>query len=94
MKILLIAATELEIAPTRAHLQRHCTELVPGQFVRGQLEIDVLITGVGLPLAAYALGRQLARYQYDLLIQAGVAGAIDPTLKLGEVVEVVSDCFA
>lgn len=94
MKILLVTATPFEVAPTVQHLQRHFSELVPGQFVREQSEVELLVSGVGLPLTAYRLGKQLARQQYDLAIQAGVAGAVDSALQLGEVVEVVSDCFA
>lgn len=95
MNILLVSATPYEIAPLVATLG-------PGQqlpdgcttYTTGGATLTVCITGVGLPLAAFALGRHLATHTYDLLVQAGVAGAFDRQLALGQVVEVVSDCFA
>ncbi|WP_367389308.1 futalosine hydrolase [Lewinella sp. LCG006] len=94
MKILLIAATAFEIAPLLDFLRSEGWEREPLHFQKEALSIEVLITGVGLPLAAFALGHRLTTRQYNLLLQAGVAGAIDRQLQLGEVVEVVSDCFA
>jgi futalosine hydrolase len=63
-------------------------------YTYGGASVTVCITGVGLPLTAFALGRHLATHRYDLLVQAGVAGAIDRQLALAQVVEVVSECFA
>lgn len=94
MKILLVAATTFEIAPLLDALRLKGWKREPLHFQKDTLSIEVLITGVGLPLAAFALGHRLATCSYDLLLQAGVAGAIDRELQLGEVVEVVSDCFA
>lgn len=94
MKILLVAATTFEIAPLLDVLRSEGWEREPLHFQKEDLSIEVLITGVGLPLAAFALGHRLATRQYNLLIQAGVAGAIDRNLQLGDVVEVISDCFA
>ncbi len=53
-----------------------------------------MITGVGLPLTAYSLGKILGQKKYDLAINAGIAGAFNREMKIGTVVEVVSDCFA
>jgi futalosine hydrolase len=94
MKILLVTATTFEIAPLLDALRSEGWEREPNHFQKEALSIEVLITGVGLPLAAFALGHRLATRRYNLLVQAGVAGAIDRNLKLGSVVEVVSDCFA
>jgi futalosine hydrolase len=94
MKILLVAATPFEIDPLLGFLRSEGWEREPLHFQKEALSIEVLITGVGLPLAAFSLGHRLATRQYNLLIQAGVAGAIDRNLQLGDVVEVISDCFA
>lgn len=94
MKILLVTATTFEIAPLLDFLRAEGWEREPLHFQNEALSIEVLITGVGLPLAAFALGHRLATRKYNLLVQAGVAGAIDRNLQLGEVVEVISDCFA
>lgn len=92
--MLLVSATPFEIAPLLEYLRAEGWEEESGHFKKANLHLEVLITGVGLPLTAYALGHRLAQHSYDLVVQAGVAGAIDRNLELGAVVEVVSDCFA
>lgn len=96
MHILLVTATPFEIAPLRAQL----TPLDPSEqtglprFRSGALIVEILTTGVGLPLTAFALGSVLARQKYDLALQAGVAGALDPELAMTQVVGVGSERFA
>lgn len=91
MKILLVAATSFEIAPLLQALQEKERQPYTYQFETSRL--DVLLTGVGLPLTAFALAHRLAHKSYDWLLQAGVGGAIDRSLSLGQVVQVVSDSF-
>lgn len=43
---------------------------------------------------AFSLGTELASKNYDLAINAGIAGAFDRSLKTGDVVSVGLDCFA
>lgn len=43
---------------------------------------------------AFALGQQSVNHSYDLCINAGIAGAFDRSLEVGEVVEVCSDVLA
>lgn len=81
MRILLCAATELEIKPTLSFL----AEKVLDQ------KVEVLITGVGLVAATYSLTRRLAKGHPKLVIQAGVAGALNEELALGQVVVVGSE---
>ena len=83
MSILLCAATIGEIKPTLAYLK----EQLPVS------EVDVLITGVGLTATTYRLTRQLIIKRPELVIQAGVAGALNPGLDLGEVVVVRSEAI-
>ncbi|MEJ6982493.1 futalosine hydrolase [Pedobacter sp. P351] len=85
MKILLVAATALEIDPILSDIK--------SLELNGNI-IDSLITGVGMTATAYALGKTLALSKYDLAINAGIAGAFDRSLKIGDVVLVSSDCFA
>ena len=76
-KALLVAATRAEIAPALAELKD---------------EVEVLITGVGLTHTTLTLTRRLATPPLPrVLIQAGLGGAVDPELRLGEVVQVVSE---
>ena len=81
MSILLCAATEGELKPTLGFLQEKNLQNV----------VEVLITGVGLTAATYSLTRRLAVQRPSLVIQAGVAGALNLELGLAEVVWVRSE---
>lgn len=94
MTILLTAATPFEVAPTLSHLEQAWQSTTAGVFTRGNTQINVLITGVGLTATAFALGRVLHSQAPDWVLNAGIAGAIDRKLTLGEVVQVVSEQFA
>lgn len=78
MKILLVSATEAEVA---AYLSRK------HEWVHS------LITGVGSVATTYALSKALASDQYDFVLQAGVGGSYDKGVPLGSVLHVVQDCF-
>ncbi len=78
MQILLIAATGKEIEP----------------FTATNAKTDVLITGVGVPNTLYHLQKRLQQIEYDIIIQAGVAGTCNQNILLGQTVLVKQDCFA
>lgn len=86
-KLLLAAATVMEVAPFLDVLRKKS-----GQF--GSVQVDVLITGIGLTATAYHLTRQLQLKKYDMVIQAGVAGSFDLTRKPGSVVVINQDSIA
>lgn len=94
MRILIIAATPFEIAPLRQRLEKEWTQESTGYFRRANLRVALTVTGVGLTATAYHVGRALLRERYDLAINAGLGGAIDTDLDLGQVVRVVSEQFA
>lgn len=93
MKILLLSATSFEVAKTLVWLEKNFTPKAPNHFESGALSVAVLYTGVGLPVTAFALGSVLASQKFDLLIQAGIGGALDQELAIGEVVEIISERF-
>jgi futalosine hydrolase len=78
MQILLIAATATEIEP----------------FTAANSQVDVLITGVGVPSTIYHLQKRIHQMDYDCIIQAGIAGSFSNQMSLGQVVLVKQDCFA
>lgn len=82
MRIILCAATEMEIAPTLQSLTRNQNKT-----------IDLLITGIGLMAATYALTKEIATARPDLILQAGVAGSLQTDQPLGQVVAVKSECI-
>lgn len=81
MKILMVAATAAESEPLRT------------KFEAGTIgcHVDFLHTGIGMVAMAYALTRRLSEESYDLVLNAGVAGAIRPSLPIGSVVVVGAD---
>ncbi len=95
MRILVVAATEAEIAPLLAALGDRSApgdRITAGTCAGHQLE--VLISGVGMVATAAWCSRALARTRYDLGLNLGVCGSFDPALTPGMVVHVVSDCIA
>ena len=94
MRILLVAATILEIRPFLA-------KLIPlgeatGQVSHYQLKntfIDVLIPGIGMMQTAYHIGKQTAVTHYDLAINAGIGGSCMDHLAIGDVVHVTEECI-
>lgn len=93
MKLLIVSATPFEIAPLLSHCEAHFTKKEKNAFAQRSMSVNVLITGVGMPLTAYALGRELGNRTYDLVIQAGVGGAFNKEVPLGTVFNVVSERF-
>lgn len=103
MKILLVSATSLEIAPFLYRVGRELAQgggnMLPGDVVSiptnsNKNTISVLITGVGQALAAFHLGRFLKSGEWDLVLQVGIAGSFSPVLKKCQVVRVTSEVFA
>ena len=95
MDLLLCAATVAEIEPTVNWLRARAEGEAGNVLVFGQLRVEVLFTGVGPVATAFALGQRFAAQPLpQLAIQAGVGGALDTKLTLGEVVNVATDRFA
>lgn len=94
MNILIVAATPFEIAALRSHLKSQFVQTAEHQFQKGEVKVALLITGVGLPLTSYALGRVLGLEEWNLAINAGIAGSLSTKYKPGDVVQIVSERFA
>jgi futalosine hydrolase len=62
--------------------------------IKGNSPHKTLITGIGMLATAIAVTHELSKKKYDLVINAGIAGAFDRTLSLGEVVEVTEDVLS
>jgi futalosine hydrolase len=80
MRILVVAATELEIPRVTSGL--YATH-----------HVDVMISGVGMVATAARVARALAGGQYEAALNFGVCGSFDHALAPGEVVHIVSDCI-
>jgi futalosine hydrolase len=90
MLILIVAATLPEVEPFIESRKLK----IKGQNQRPTAEVTTLITGAGMVPTAFALGRQLALHQYDLVINLGIAGSFDRNISLGDILEITEDTFA
>ncbi len=77
MKLLVVAATEFEIAP----------------FLKENNNTEILITGVGIPSTLFNLSKKEIAGKYDLIIQAGIAGVFNHRFQMSTVVLVSQDTF-
>ena len=95
MFLTIIAATPFEISPIHEFLKTHFEDKKANIFEKNGLTVQILITGVGIPLMAYSLGQYFSFAKPDLAINAGIAGAFpNGNLDIGDVVNVVTERFA
>ncbi len=90
--MLIIAATAAEIHPLLAALKERST--AGGRLrscTRGNHEIDLLTTGVGMVATAAWSSRVLAMREYDVALNLGVCGSFDREIPAGDVVHVISE---
>lgn len=84
MRVLIVAATENELAGIKNHYTK-----TPFK----NLSLDFAVTGVGMTPTAYSLTKKLAVKKYDLALNVGLAGSFRHEIAIGDVVNVVSDSF-
>ncbi|HEU4718660.1 MAG TPA: futalosine hydrolase [Bacteroidia bacterium] len=92
MKILVVSATYMEIAPLVAKM-KFTGEAGPRlrAYEAGRHHVDVLISGVGMTATAYWLGHVFAKEKYEAAFNFGTCGSFDPSFAPGTVVQVISD---
>ena len=104
-KITIVAATQGEVLPLLDHLEKTFVKLqdsrsqltVDGsqftysQFQSDDLDIDILITGIGILHSTYSLMNYLIDHHPDAWIQIGIGGAYDKSLEIGEVYLIESE---
>ena len=93
MKLLLVSATEFEILPIFNYLDQHFKLESKGCYIKEDLKVCILITGVGMIETSYHLTNSLNGDQYDLVVNLGIAGAFDKEISLGSVFNIDSDYF-
>jgi len=85
VKILITAATDIEIASLKKVVAKNSTL---------KKKLDFLVTGVGTTATAYHLVKMLFEEEFDFAVNVGLAGSFKKEISIGEVVHVISDCFA
>ncbi|MCB0754463.1 MAG: futalosine hydrolase [Flavobacteriales bacterium] len=81
VRILIVVATSRELPETSL-------------FDVPNLQVDTLVTGVGMVATAFHLTKKLTQKKYDLVVNVGIAGAFAESLEIGSVVQVSSDRLA
>lgn len=90
MQVLIVAATEMEVELLRESLGKSVGK---NKYYYNDLVVDLLVGGVGMTATAFSMGSYLVNKNYDLAVNVGLVGAFDRNLQLGQVVEVITDCF-
>lgn len=94
MRVLIVSATSLEVEPLVRFFRLREKQASNLQSYRyGDIDIDVLICGVGMVATTYWTGKVLSETDYDFAFNIGLAGSFDKSLPLGQVVNVYSDQF-
>ena len=95
MRILVVTATDAEVAQLVASLDPHTGRSSRlKSYTRHHHTVDVLTTGVGMVATATWCSGVFARERYDLVVNAGVCGSFRPALPPGTVVHVTADRVA
>ena len=87
MEIMLVAATELEIAPALEWLQKNDFHTTAGKAV------NVVITGIGSMQTTYRLMLAIQQQRPRAMIQAGIAGSFSLTCPPGTLVIVQEEAL-
>ncbi len=93
MNVLIVTATPFEINPLVKHLQKNWVEVDPGHYQKGQKQLNLLNTGVGMMATSWYLSRELLQGDYQLALNLGVAGSFRRDWPLGMVLHVISESF-
>lgn len=94
MKILIVAATKSEILPLLDMMNSGAS--AQGRSIRctyKDIEVDFLITGVGMTATAYYSGKMIDD-SYDAAFNLGICGSFNSNLEIGTVVNVHEDRFS
>jgi len=90
MRILVVAATDREIAPFVRHLDNKSVRATEDMFDYQGHRVRVCISGIGMHRMAFTLGQAFAAETPDLCINAGIAGCFPHKGHIGEVVRVTT----
>lgn len=91
MKVTIVAATEMEIAPTLQYFKSK--PISKGIFRAEDLDIEFLVTGMGMMQTAAHMALYGSKNDRDLYIDAGIAGAFNRDIKIGALTHIVSETY-
>jgi len=83
MKVLITAATSMELASLKQQIPQH-----------SKLSIHYAVTGVGVVSTVYHLMELLNREQFEMMLQVGIAGSFNNDLSVGTAVNIEKEVLA
>jgi futalosine hydrolase len=93
-RIAFVSATEKEIEPLVAYLRAHAEQHAFQTFQMHGMQIDIIYSGIGILQTTYTLMDYLSHHHPDFWLQAGIGGALDRSLDLGNVYEIESEMIS
>ena len=93
-KITIVSATEKEIDPLLNYLQKHAEHHSFQTYQLHGLLIDILYSGIGILQTSYSLMDYLNHRHPDGWVQAGIGGAFDHSLAIGDVYQVKTELIS
>jgi futalosine hydrolase len=93
MDILIVAATKFEIEPLLTATGAIETRVDFWEASIGSNSVHFVVTGVGMVATTFSLTKILTRNKYNLVVNVGIAGAINRELALTQAVVVAADSF-
>ena len=94
MRILFVGATCFELYQFFENLKEAPDNIGPVfHYQWHDLDIDLIVTGLGTTFTTYFLTKALSLCKYDLVINAGIAGSFRDEISIGTVVNVKSEQF-
>jgi len=94
MRILFVGATCFELYQFFENIKESPNNIGPVfHYSWYNLDIDLIITGLGTTFTTYFLTKALNLCHYDLVINAGIAGSFRDEISIGMVVNVKSEQF-
>ncbi|MEP6796132.1 MAG: hypothetical protein ABJB16_17520 [Saprospiraceae bacterium] len=92
--IAIVSATTKEIQPLLDYLKIEASQHEFQTYKLHSLTIDIIYTGIGILQTTYTLMDYLSHRHPDAWIQAGIGGAFDSSLKIGDVYQIESEFLA
>lgn len=90
-KITIVAATKLELQPFFDQFKPEKSNFI-GLFIAND-NLHFLITGMGMLNTSAHLMLYTQKFERDFYIDAGICGAFNRQLQLGEVVQIISETY-
>lgn len=91
MNITIVAATSLEIAPLLGQTQAKL--IAKDLYSANNDSLHFLVTGMGMMQTAAHLALYAGKHNRDMYIDAGIAGAFNRNIAIGEVTQVISETY-